>query len=428
MKIIISNTVTLNGGDFAILDSIINVLKQTYGNDIEIIVYDNDAEVASVYYPEITYRKLIYFKYWKKALNKYQARLLYFYNTLTLKRFMLAAKFFKEGRAKMANLLLTQKQKEDFDIYASADMIISTGGTYLVENYNMKARFFDYHFTLALNKPLVFFTQSLGPYKKPKNKQILKNIFNQASLILLRDEASLNHLKEINVNVTKARVCADVVFADADPAILQIAQTRDLNKPLRVGISVRNWTFFKDRSAQEGMRQYSQSVAAICEYITGTLGGEILFLSTCQGIKDYWKDDAADAKKIYDLLSPQAKNKCAVNSDFNNPDQLKALVKDFDVVISTRMHFAIQSLAMGVPVLPIAYEFKTKELFSKLISPEFILDIDTIKADHAVEVFKSFLTVLPATRADLFKKVEEERQSALKPVQYLKEALPALKA
>lgn len=427
MQIIISNTVTYNGGDLAILVAIVKIVKQAFGENIEIIAYDSNGDKALKYYPEIKYRKLLYLNNFKKSTSKSSLISKNFYNVknaVTKKRFMLAAKCHCNGWSKITSLLLSKEQKEDLDNYASADLIISSGGTYLVENYNLNSRFFDYYITLALKKPLIFFTQSLGPFNKLQNKYEIKKIFDQASLILLRDDASLNHLKAIDVDVSKARVCADVVFAEADPKTLENAKMRHGgNKSLKVAISVRDWNFFKDQSVKEGMDKYNMSIAALCEYIAVTLGGEIVFISTCQGINEYWKDDSKVAQKIYELLSDAAKKRTIVDSEYHHPTQLKAIIKDFDVAVSTRMHFAIESLIMGVPVLPIAYEFKTKELFSKLITNEYILDIETIEAAKLIEAFKKFITDLPNFRTELFEKVERERQSALKPIQYLKEEL-----
>lgn len=426
MKIIISNTVTLNGGDFAILLSIIKILKLNFGENTEIIVYDDFGDVAPKYFKGIIYRKHLYFKYLKKSTNKSSIHSKVFikvYNIFTQKRFMLAARYYSKGRKSIANLLLSQQQKEDFYNYAAADLIISTGGTYLVENYDLHPRYFDYAFILALKKSLVFFTQSLGPFNKPENKRAIKEILDKASLIFLRDEASLNNLKAINVNVSKARVCADVVFADADPNVLKTPKSSSNNNSLRVAISVRDWKFFKEKSAREGMETYNKSIAALCEYITITLGGNIVFISTCQGIIEYGRDDSKTAKNIYKLLSEEAKSKTIVNREFHHPDELKELIKGFDVVISTRMHFAIQSLNMGIPVLPIAYEFKTIELFNKLMDKEYILDIDTINEVSLTEAFKKFMEALPALRPELFQQVERERQSALKVIDYMNEEL-----
>ena len=429
MRIIISNTVALNGGDFAILDAILKILQNASGAKIDFIVYDSNPEVASKYYPNINFRKLLYARFIDSKVpgNRFSLKIKAYSNKITLRRLLTAAKYSKNGNSLISRALLTKKEREDFCIYKSADIVISTGGTYLVENYPLSQRFFDFNFTLALKKPLIFFTQSLGPFKKEESKTQIRNVANNAALILLRDKASLNNLKQIGVNIEKARVCADVVFAVADPGILQKAQTKLFGNALKVGISVREWGHFKGLSNEEGMRNYKNSVVALCEYVATELDGKITFISTCQGIKEYGYDDSKIAKEIVNLLSVNARQRTIVDDSFYNPDQLKQIIQGFDIVLSTRMHFAIQSLSTGVPVLPIAYEFKTKELFNKLIRPECILDIDTIKPEATVDAFKTLIQVLPQERKELFIKVEEERVSSLKSVQYLKEHVAALK-
>lgn len=159
MKIIISNIVTLNGGDFAIMLGIIKTLKLSFGEKTEIIVYDDNGDVTPLYYKEINYRKLLYHKYLKKSTNKssiYSKGMVKLHNIFTRKRFMLAAEYHLKGFKSLSRLILSRDQKQDFNNYASADLVISGGGTYLVENYDLKARFFDYYFTLALKKPLIF--------------------------------------------------------------------------------------------------------------------------------------------------------------------------------------------------------------------------------------------------------------------------------
>src|ERR1044071_3713220 len=60
MKILITNIVTLNAGDAAILYAMIDVLRAGFGHDTEFIVYDKHGDVPNRYYPEIVFRKLLY--------------------------------------------------------------------------------------------------------------------------------------------------------------------------------------------------------------------------------------------------------------------------------------------------------------------------------------------------------------------------------
>jgi colanic acid/amylovoran biosynthesis protein len=60
VKILITNIVTLNAGDAAILYAMVDVLGAAFGQDTEFIVYDKHGDVPSRYYPEIIFRNLLY--------------------------------------------------------------------------------------------------------------------------------------------------------------------------------------------------------------------------------------------------------------------------------------------------------------------------------------------------------------------------------
>jgi colanic acid/amylovoran biosynthesis protein len=109
-----------------------------------------------------------------------------------------------------------------------------------------------------------------------------------------------------------------------------------------------------------------------------------------------------------------------VDTAFHSPTDLLSDLHGFDAVIGTRMHFCILSLLAGVPVLPIAYEFKTNELFARLGLADWVQDIGSVNADELTATFDKFWKALPGIRPVLFASVERERQSALHAVSLIK--------
>ncbi|MFM2314270.1 MAG: hypothetical protein RLZZ04_3546, partial [Cyanobacteriota bacterium] len=73
---------------------------------------------------------------------------------------------------------------------------------------------------------------------------------------------------------------------------------------------------------------------------------------------------------------------------------------------------AILSLGAGVPVFPIIYEFKTKELFTKLGQQSWMIDIEEMDATIFIERVDSLINALPQVRQQLFTKIQQERASA----------------
>ena len=55
MRVLIVNTVCLNGGDFAILQSEIELLKRQFGESVEIAACDDYAKESQTYHPGVRF-------------------------------------------------------------------------------------------------------------------------------------------------------------------------------------------------------------------------------------------------------------------------------------------------------------------------------------------------------------------------------------
>ncbi|RUW99178.1 colanic acid biosynthesis glycosyl transferase, partial [Mesorhizobium sp. M2A.F.Ca.ET.037.01.1.1] len=198
MKIIVENTVCLNTGDAAILLAIRHILRTVAGDGLRFFVFDSQPEVAARLYPKKDYPDLEFHKLLSETLFRYPSgsgvkdRLKPHYNRLVhkvLRNFgsdsLLGRAFFKES------------DRRGLDIYQNADLVVTTGGTYLVENYNLERRLNQFRLDAAIGKDPVFFTQSLGPFNKPYNRHELSPIFDRSPLILLRDERSRHHIADM---------------------------------------------------------------------------------------------------------------------------------------------------------------------------------------------------------------------------------------
>lgn len=441
MKILITNTVALNGGDAAILLSIINLFKLEFGQDVKFVVYDSQPEIAYQYYPNLKFRKLIYSRlrdtppmkflgrsFAGRAVRRLLGNSLRFFSQINPPRFYCAAWCHHHQRFWLTKLLVSSDELQDIEHYSSADLIVSTGGTYLVESYSpLTSRIFDYQLTLLMKKPLVFFTQSLGPFVTKYHQRVFQNIFNQSLLILLRDEASLRHLQKIQVDTKHAFVSSDVVFSFSDGYPSKNFASRALGiSPLQIAISVRNWKHFQTTTASAGMEQFKGSIAALTQHLIEKYKAEITFISTCQGITEYWTDDSKVAFEIVESLPPDIQDRVKVNREFHTPQELIRILRNIDLVIATRMHMAILSLVAGTPVFPIAYEFKTKELFSRLQMGEWVHDIEAVRAESLISSLESFFQSKAHINQILSTHVEIERQRALESGKLVRTALENL--
>jgi colanic acid/amylovoran biosynthesis protein len=426
MKIIVENTVCLNTGDAAILLAIRHILRKVWGEDLRFQVFDSQPEVAARLYPEKEYPDLEFHKLLSESVFKYsydqnvlKNAVKPLYNRIVLE----ALRRFGRGGS-IDKMLFSDSDRRSLEIYRDADLVITTGGTYLVENYNLERRLNQFRIDAILGKDPVFFTQSLGPFNKDYNRQELKPVFDRSPLILLRDSRSRDHIVDLVDDPSKCHVVADAVFALADTdRIAGILAADQTPKTGRVAISVRHWNYVK--GGGDGMRRYLDSIRNIVTTLVRDQGKEVTFLSTCQGVPEYAHDDSKAAKAIVAELDPEIASHVSVDASFHTPEQLMALVKGFDFVVATRMHMMIMSLCTGTPVLPIAYEFKTKEVAKRIGVSDVLLDIDTVTVEEAGEKLNTFIQNLEHYRKTSLKAVLDEHASAMSATGLLKPLLAA---
>lgn len=410
MKILITNTVVLNTGDAAILFGMLKILRAAFEEEIEFIIYDKNPEIAAKYYPDLTFRRWLYLSASRSFTVKPLKRLL---NLLNLTRFYFAAWCCKNNLLVVAKSILTKEELQDTLEYLAADLIVTTGGTYLVENYSLKPRIFDYRISLFFDKPLLFFTQSLGPFTLPKNRRIFKNIFEKSLLILLRDRRSKDNILNIGARDVNARVTADAAFALANASAIEAAKNiKDFPAAPNIAISVRDWKHFKTVAPDLGREKYLQAIEAATEHLVKNYGAKVTFISTCQGIPEYWTDDSKVALEIIKSLPANVADSVNLKEEFHSPQELAEILKSFDLVISTRLHMAILALGVGIPVLPIAYEFKTQELFKNFVLENLVIDIEDINQQLIIDSIDSFIASINEVRQTLFPAVIREYERA----------------
>lgn len=170
------------------------------------------------------------------------------------------------------------------------------------------------------------------------------------------------------------------------------------------------------------MQMYREAIEKLTSHLVKKYGAEITYISTCQGVPEYWTDDSQLAKEIVGQIPEEWRKRITVDDSFHHPRDLIKLLGSYDLVIATRMHMAILALIAGTPVVPIAYEFKTRELFERLGQGQWVHDIDEINGRSLVESVDAFIDAIPKMREGLARRVNEERQSAHRAPAFVKEA------
>jgi hypothetical protein len=67
LQIAVINAVTLNGGDAAILEGLRRILRSAFGPNAQMVVFDQQAKIASRYYPETEFRQMYFPGKWRPS-------------------------------------------------------------------------------------------------------------------------------------------------------------------------------------------------------------------------------------------------------------------------------------------------------------------------------------------------------------------------
>jgi colanic acid/amylovoran biosynthesis protein len=410
-RVLITNCVALNGGDAAILYGLIDRLRAALGPGVEVMIVDDQPEAVRQRYPDLDARPRLDTTLRPGPNVRRVGRIV---AELQRVRLLAGAWCIGHGLPELPRLWLNGAQRSALDAFRRADAVISTGGTYLVEHYHFRGRLLELEVALAMRRPLVLFTQSLGPFTREREREELRAILSRARLVLVRDERSRVHLDQIGIRGSRVKLVADAAFALCAPP----APARE---GLRVAISVRHWPHGTG-DATAVNEAYRDAMAALVERLVHR-GAEVTFLSTCQGVPEYRADDSAVAAAVADQLDPTVRASVHVDRGFHDPQTLLSMLGGFDLVVATRMHMAILALVAGVPVFPIAYEFKTRELFARLGLGDWVHDFDRLVVPEFPDAVERLLDELPVLRPWLFARVAAERASSLSTASLLAQAL-----
>ncbi|MER9496357.1 polysaccharide pyruvyl transferase family protein, partial [Mesorhizobium sp. M0320] len=309
MKIIVETTVFLNGGDAAIQVATKRILMSAFGDDTKVVFADMDARVAERYYPGNTFvafpsaqiRKSIFVRLINK-LTKGRLEVDLIYSILIVMVFLERhLKWLKYPGHRDA---VAQALRE----YLTADLIISTGGTYLSKKHpgSVALRLPEYERDIYLGKPPIFFTQSMGPFGDARIFRRLANVLRKSPLILVRDGQSMAFAKELIGKTGNIETVADSVFVLTDQHKIEKRRAaprvaRPGRRP-RIAVSVRRWTDFGERNSEGGRAKYHQSVAQAVVWFVEEVGAEVTFISTCQGIPEYPFNDSDAARDVWKYL------------------------------------------------------------------------------------------------------------------------------
>jgi colanic acid/amylovoran biosynthesis protein len=216
-----------------------------------------------------------------------------------------------------------------------------------------------------LGKPVVLLAGSQGPFTDAETKGIAQEVFRNFRLVLNREEASEELLRREGFDVSRVSNFTCPAFLFEGTANAEIADILALEGIGRAhptvgfclcGFNMLEGPYDKAPRRDEEFTQFAEVV----EFIVGELGAHVFLMSHQNGFE---RDPAFKlingrdypyARQLHDVVARRGK----VSMDKVNclrgpygPAQTKAIIRQFDMFVSGRIHAFVAAVSQSVPTV-----------------------------------------------------------------------------
>lgn len=372
-----------NKGDAAIVSVLLRQLDNVFpDSDTTISIYDDDAKYASTFGCKVISSSMYI------GVCRFQNLLLKLLYVFYVESFLLLWALLYRLFGYSMMVILPRKLHTIACEYLENDLYVAAGGGYLrgkkgmQQNINLILLLNPFIIGILLQKPIILYTQSIGPFATAFQKWISKSVLNRVQLILVREDHTLATLKAIGVKTEHIIRTTDAGFLFDSNKEIQLSDFVENPETLKsktlVGITVRKWL------DQKGQDNFERSVASFVDKITEDKNISVIFIS--QVTSTVHNDDDRDvASRIVSLVANKQVINCTGDYDHY---ELKKFYSCLDFLVGTRFHSVIFSLTSYVPALAIEYEYKTSGIMKDLGLSEWVIPIEQVTAENLYDQFK----------------------------------------
>lgn len=318
--------------------------------------------------------------------------------------------------------------------YARSDIIIDLSGDGFTDDYGIIesiASCYDILLCKCLNKPIVIYAQSIGPFKTKLTKSLSRFCLNMVDLLIVRDEITNNYLQDIGVTNTIHFTADSAFLLDASPyeIIHEIFSKENIwedDRPI-IGISTSQLIYDLElkKSKPNSENPYILLMAKIIDNLIDNLDAQIILVPHVTN-DDRPVDDIFVAEKIFNVAINKDKIR-SINNEYG-PEELKGVIGKCDIFIGARMHANIAATSMCVPTLAIAYSHKSYGIMRTLGMEKYVLDFQTMTFDDIISKIDDLWINRVMIKMELEMIIPEIKEKAMLNGKMVKELLESLKS
>lgn len=377
-----------NKGDAAIISVLLQQLNNAFpSSNITISIYDDDTKYKNFDGFKVISNSMFI------SIYRFRNLLLKVFFTLYIEFSLLLWSLLYRLFGYSITFVLPKSTRNIAHEYLESDLFVTAGGGYLrakkgiEENINILLLLNPIIIGILLRKPIILYSQSIGPFATPFQGWIIRVVLNKTQLIFVREDHTMVTLKTIGVkaNLVIRTIDAGFLFDSNKEFQLSdfIENTEILKSKTLIGITVRKWL------NQESQEKFEKAISFFIDKITSFESVDIIFIPQVTSTI-HNDDDRNVANRIVSLVTnKQHVINCTEAYDHY---KLKRLYSCLDFLVGTRFHSVIFSLTSYVPALAIEYEYKTGGIMKDLDLSEWVIPIEQVTVDNLYEKFQQLLS------------------------------------
>jgi len=217
-----------------------------------------------------------------------------------------------------------------------------------------------------LNKPVVMLAGTQGPFTDEKTREFAKQVFKNFKLVANREAETTELLLKDGFDISNLKVFACPAFLFEPSPDIEMAEIFKKEKIVEenrktvgfvlCGFNMLEGPYDKSPRKDEEFTQFAEAI----EYIVNTLGGRVVLMSHSNGFnlppnfKLIQGRDYPIVKQLQSVVEKRGKtdmrNVLCLDHPYT-PWETKAIIKQFDMFVTGRLHASVAALSQNVPTV-----------------------------------------------------------------------------
>lgn len=237
--------------------------------------------------------------------------------------------------------------------------------------------------------PYIFMPQAWGGFSDPQVAANCRKMLSRTDTFFARDEVSRTYLANLLQKPAKdVYLLPDIAFhfpipnLDGKQILTDCGYENPLDRPV-LGISP-NMRIYEKYPERGTANEYLKLLLDVIDNLRS--GYHIVLIpNEIRPAGAQERDDAYLCKTLYDAIP--AKENVTIISGYRSAEEIKAVIRETDLLIASRFHSLIFALSLGIPCMAISWSHKYRELFALFEMEHYVVEHKDMNTKYVLELF-----------------------------------------